>query len=355
MPRNRGWFRIYDRLADNPKWLDLSLAEQGLLVNLWLIASAAEEGGRLPGFTPTLIRRRIAPDEDLAAIETMLKHLQALDLLTVEDDGTFCIPRWLEHQYEYESRIPANRRLKRAQSSQSHGEEDPQALPSDSAGMAQSLRRNAEEDPQSLRSDGVEMANAWRSDGSTSLEVEQSREETREEENLGPGSDRSEAIHPRNTDHSSPHRRANGAALGGSATMPTGDAPPSFNALRADPAGRRTYPEAFETAWAVYPRHTDKGAAYRAWRARVRAGATPADLERAARHYADHCRREGREERFIKHASTFWGPTEPWREYLDPPPDKPTGARARDEPAAWDAIRTWLADYGPKEPEEDDP
>jgi len=191
MPRNRGWFRIYDRLADNPKWLDLSLAEQGLLVNLWLLASAAEEGGRLPGFTAPLIRRRIAPDIDPATLDTMLRHLQALDLLAVEADGTYCIPRWLQHQYEFESRIPANRRVKKDdpgrrdrvaidQDSVSNPVDMGEPLPSDSEGIVQSSGSDDEGIVQSLRSDSAGIVQRWeRSLEESSLEETQKAEEKR--------------------------------------------------------------------------------------------------------------------------------------------------------------------------------
>jgi len=93
------------------------------------------------------------------------------------------------------------------------------------------------------------------------------------------------------------------------------------------------YPEAFESAWAAYPRHVEKSTAFAAWQARVRAGADPDELRRAAENYAAYCAAEGREQRYIKHAATFWGPKEPWREWLVPeaspdPPKRPMHSRA---------------------------
>lgn len=77
---------------------------------------------------------------------------------------------------------------------------------------------------------------------------------------------------------------------------------------------REPYEAEFEDAWLNYPRKEGKIAAYRAFVARVRAGAAPTDLRAAAFNYEKT--RRGQDTRYTKLGSTFWGPTEPWRDYL---------------------------------------
>lgn len=78
------------------------------------------------------------------------------------------------------------------------------------------------------------------------------------------------------------------------------------------------YPDNFEACWELYPNRSGgnpKKAAYRAWRARVRNGADPEELEEGTRRYAEHVRREGMEGgRYVKQAKTFYGPDEWFRE-----------------------------------------
>jgi hypothetical protein len=92
--------------------------------------------------------------------------------------------------------------------------------------------------------------------------------------------------------------------------------------------GQYQYPEPFERAWASYPSRigpNPKVGAYGAFRARVASGADVEELVIAAGHYGRECRvkeKEGTE--FVLQAATFYGPNEPWRDYVDPP--KASGA-----------------------------
>ena len=80
------------------------------------------------------------------------------------------------------------------------------------------------------------------------------------------------------------------------------------------------YPADFEAAWSTYPRRSGgnpKKGAFRAWSARVKAGADPAELLAGVSRYAQHVRAEGKENtRFVMQAATFFGPdehyAEPW-------------------------------------------
>jgi hypothetical protein len=80
------------------------------------------------------------------------------------------------------------------------------------------------------------------------------------------------------------------------------------------------YTPDFETAWRAYPARdggNPKRRAFKAWCARLREGADPAELIRAAGEYADDCRRRGKlGTEFVMQAATFFGPDERWRAFL---------------------------------------
>lgn len=87
--------------------------------------------------------------------------------------------------------------------------------------------------------------------------------------------------------------------------------------------GQYAYPDPFERAWSVYPSRdgsNPKIGAYKAFRARVQSGDDPDDLIKAATHYRKHCRsREQEGTPYVQQAATFWGPSEPWREFIETP------------------------------------
>jgi 5-methylcytosine-specific restriction endonuclease McrA len=84
--------------------------------------------------------------------------------------------------------------------------------------------------------------------------------------------------------------------------------------------GATDYPPAFESFWQAYPRSADKKGAARAYLQTLESGVTVEQLQRAAEGYAREC--EGKEEKYVKHAKTFLGPEEPWRDYADYEPPK---------------------------------
>lgn len=81
---------------------------------------------------------------------------------------------------------------------------------------------------------------------------------------------------------------------------------------------RDDYPSDFEACWEAYPQRAgaNKRATFKAWTARVRSGVTPAALLAGAVRYAEYVKAERTQERYIKQASTFYGPDEhyalPW-------------------------------------------
>lgn len=83
------------------------------------------------------------------------------------------------------------------------------------------------------------------------------------------------------------------------------------------------YTEDFEEFWTSYPRKVEKKTAYKAWNARIKNGTNPQEMIQAAKNYARYCQLNGTEERFIKHPSTFIGPNEPYKEYVNFSPHLP--------------------------------
>lgn len=73
-----------------------------------------------------------------------------------------------------------------------------------------------------------------------------------------------------------------------------------------------TYSPEFEEAWSEYPERpgNSKAAAFKAWKARLTAGATVLEMIEGTRKYAIYCKAEGTEPQFVKQASTFYGPGE---------------------------------------------
>lgn len=90
----------------------------------------------------------------------------------------------------------------------------------------------------------------------------------------------------------------------------------------------------FEAFWKAYPNtRCSKQKAFRAWQdcvsGKKRASpAAPEELIRAAKIYALECGEQCREQRYILHASTFLGPDEHWRVYLQPGQSCGAGAAA---------------------------
>lgn len=89
----------------------------------------------------------------------------------------------------------------------------------------------------------------------------------------------------------------------------------------------------FDELWHRYPRRVYRAKALRAFQARMRATprgdrrAVLGDMAAAVGHYATA--RQGSDPRHVMHASTWWGPDEPWRDWIagdpDPPPPPSNG------------------------------
>ena len=100
------------------------------------------------------------------------------------------------------------------------------------------------------------------------------------------------------------------------------DNPPDAGEEAAKTKSR--YTKAFEVFWKAYPRHEEKGNAYKKYAARLKDGYSEAELLTAATRYAEKCAREHTEERYIKHPKTFLSDALPFLDFLDKPKAEPT-------------------------------
>ena len=97
------------------------------------------------------------------------------------------------------------------------------------------------------------------------------------------------------------------------------------SSLRSDESmsggAAKGYPADFELAWKAYPSRpgNNKSAAFKAWCARIKAGATADALIAGVQRYAVYVVAEKTAEQYIKHAATFFGPDEHYLSDWTPP------------------------------------
>lgn len=82
-------------------------------------------------------------------------------------------------------------------------------------------------------------------------------------------------------------------------------------------------PEKFALFWKPYPRKVEKLSAERQWNARLREKENEDEIILAAENYRRICHDDQREEKFIKHPSTFLGRDKPYKEFLKLPTSSP--------------------------------
>ncbi|MBE7047722.1 MAG: hypothetical protein E7396_10005 [Ruminococcaceae bacterium] len=80
--------------------------------------------------------------------------------------------------------------------------------------------------------------------------------------------------------------------------------------------GNNKYICAFDEWWECYPRKKDKSRAYANYKARLNDGYTKEQLLTACKNYAEECRKNKTEEKYIKHGATFLSVNEPFLDYL---------------------------------------
>lgn len=108
-------------------------------------------------------------------------------------------------------------------------------------------------------------------------------------------------------------------------------------------ANKEDYTEEFEHFWAIYPRHVEKLRAFKAWKTRLREGELPEDIIKAAGNYARYCRQGNIEPRFIKHPSTFLGPSKPYKDFIRGLPEElaPRAGPRQTIPRAFASLQEW--------------
>ena len=100
---------------------------------------------------------------------------------------------------------------------------------------------------------------------------------------------------------------------------------PNVNVNVNDNVNVKTYTCAFESLWTAYPRKKEKAKAYKCYKARLADGFSEDELETAVKRYADECKINHTEEKYIKLGATFLGPNTPFTDYLGdwkPPEEK---------------------------------
>ena len=76
------------------------------------------------------------------------------------------------------------------------------------------------------------------------------------------------------------------------------------------------YTSNFAELWLHYPRKVDKAQAYKKYNARLNDGYSEEELLQAVKNYAEECECEHREQKYIKHCSTFLGVDGSFTEYI---------------------------------------
>lgn len=96
-----------------------------------------------------------------------------------------------------------------------------------------------------------------------------------------------------------------------------------------------TYSPEFEQFWSLYPRKVDKRKAWRNWQTRLKQRANPLQMIAAAKHYSQAC--VGKEQQFVKYASTFLGPDKPYEEWI-----RAQAELSEAVPKAWNILKNYM-------------
>lgn len=276
MARNKGWFRLYNRMIDSPQVLELDDSEFRLLISIWCLVSEAGQDGKLL-YSIQAIRRRVMPDKSVEEIQQMIEHLKQLDLLSGED-GNYEIPRWGIHQYEYPSKIPKNR--KDIKDKKNNGK------------CTGSEREINGKQTRSKREVNVKI------DTETDTETDTEKDIKDPPPPAPVGDDKQ---HDEDCDEGHDEGAKPGSKPGSK-------------------SGSADYSSDFLAFWAAYPRKREKRGAFRVWKARLREQVKPAALIAAAKNYA--AAMKGKDAKFIKLPTTFLGPDKPYEEWVEGIPDE---------------------------------
>jgi hypothetical protein len=301
----------------NEKLAEVSAHERLLFIGLWCLA---DREGRLED-RPKRIRAAVFPYEDVD-VDSMLDRLHQAGFLIryqVDQDQYIALPNFLKHQSphsrEMASVIPPpwqpNRVNAPAQPGQcpttqtmpEHdlGRQDVPSCPPDSPFLI----------PDSLIADSPLLIE------DSPLLIASAAEPPVEDPRM-------DSFHPTkqtaNHETQTMNPKAQTKNYGSQTNHPKSSnpcaSPPNEDSIEEEP-GDPSYPPEFEQFWQQYPRQTEKKRAFRVWQARIKDKVDARDLIRAAEHYAAHCDRHRTEAEFIKHPSTFLGPFEVYRDWIE--------------------------------------
>lgn len=104
----------------------------------------------------------------------------------------------------------------------------------------------------------------------------------------------------------------------------------SDNDSEKNRSSKENYSNEFEQAWQAYPKRAggnSKAAAYKAWKARLKDGVKPEDMQAGVKRYAAYVKVTGNAgTQFVKQATTFFGPDRHFEEAWQTP-SAPGGGR----------------------------
>lgn len=103
------------------------------------------------------------------------------------------------------------------------------------------------------------------------------------------------------------------------------------------------YNVSFESFWKNYPRKKEKAKAYKCYQARLKDGYSEDELLTACNKYAEECKKEKKEERYIKLGATFLGPNTPFTDYLKGSEENAT--EQTDDLGDWSSPQAYYAKY----------
>lgn len=96
----------------------------------------------------------------------------------------------------------------------------------------------------------------------------------------------------------------------------TDNKPTHTRIIKNEKNDRNTYTAEFQSFWSIYPRKSEKAKAYKAYCCRLRDGFSEDELLTAAEKYAAECKKDNREQKYIKLGATFLSASTPFTDYL---------------------------------------
>lgn len=125
-------------------------------------------------------------------------------------------------------------------------------------------------------------------------------------------------IIPKYLQHQSPHKREKASKIPDPEIPGNSTERPEIP-LPTITITNKTYTPKFDNLWGYYPRKIEKKLAYKKYQATLKKGANEKDLLKAVQNYGKAM--AGKEIQHIKHGATFFGANEPWKEWVEGPPE----------------------------------